>query len=619
MKHSFIFSFSHFFIFYFLLCLNLSAGTMARYNGTRIFWDSRSPVTVFNSGGYARLIELQDGRLMACCESGGIKISFSSNKGRTWTSPTLIAPNSNNTPNCVPDLIQLADGTIIVGYNPRPSQPYTEDRRFGIRVRRSIDNGSTWSDEIFVYDADYIFENGCWEPSFLELPSGELQLYFADESPYKHNGDQQISLCRSFDGGLTWSAPKCVSYRSGYRDGMPVPVLLADKKFIVVAIEDNGWSGVGDFVPTTIRTALTNNWRGSTYVSGSSSNRNRSVNHNYCPVAKGGAPYLRVLPNGETVLSHQSKYGDGDNMKMYVYVGNNQAKDFKAMSRPFYQGTTKGCWWNSLVVIDTGIVVAVGGLDGKINIVKGYPMKQFQAPYGTPQVDGHFSSGENYYHETAKQVPMGNETGTFSYTDFAYDNENLYMTCLVYRQNARCEEPFPDGINFYVDSQGANTNVPMSTSYKFSILPDGTMTVSQGNGSDWEETQLEGVNVASGRLSTNYRIELAIPWNAIGLAPSPIEADISVNLETLTGTDTEQLVEQIPDTSPQKPATWIPLNLIKSKDQTGIETINNGKWTMGNGIYDLSGRQIINGQSSIFNGQLKGHVAVQNGKKTLLR
>ena len=613
-KNHFVIQFS-LFIFIFLFCLNLSAGTMARYTGTRIFWDSRSPVTVFNSGGYARLIELQDGRLLACCESGGIKISFSSNKGRTWTSPTLIAPNSNNTPNCVPDLIQLADGTIIVGYNPRPSQPYTEDRRFGIRVRRSTDNGKTWSDEIFVYDADYVFENGCWEPSFLQLPSGELQLYFADESPYKNNGDQQISLCRSFDGGLTWSEPKCVSYRSGYRDGMPVPVLLSDKKFIVVAIEDNGWSGVGDFVPTTVRNALANNWRGSTFVSGTSSYRNRSVNHNYCPVAKGGAPYLRVLPNGETVLSHQSKYGDGDNMKMYVYVGNKQAKDFKAMSRPFYQGTTKGCWWNSLAVIDTGIVVAVGGLDGKIAITKGYPMTQFQAPYSTPQIDGHFTSSDNYYHETAKQVPMGNETGTFSYTDFAYDNENLYMTCVVYRQNARSEEPFPDGINFYLDTQGANSNVPESTSYKFSILPNGTFTVSQGNGSDWESKSLEGVNVVGVAAASNYRIEFALPWRAIGLPSAPIEGNVSVNLETLTGDGTTQFVEQIADASPQKPATWVPLHLIKSQDQTGIKIPTTDDRQLTTDIYDLSGRYV---QWSMLNGQSKG-IAIQNGKKILLR
>ena len=402
------------FLLFISLCPDISAATVSRYTDTRIFWDSRTPVTIFSGGGYARLIELSDGRLLACCESGGIKISFSSNKGQTWTSPTLIAPNSNNTPNCVPDLIQLSDGTIIVGYNPRPSKPYTEDRRFGIRVRRSTDGGKTWSEEIFVYDADYTFENGCWEPSFLELPSGELQLYFADESPYTSSGEQQISLCRSHDGGLTWTKPQRISYRSGFRDGMPVPVLLSDNKNIVVAIEDNGWSGIGDFLPTTVRTTLSNNWRGSTYVSGTSTQRNRSINYDYCPIAKGGAPYLRVLPNGETVLSHQSTYGEGDNMKMYTYVGNKLAKDFKAMSRPFWQGTTKGCWWNSLAVIDTGIVVAVGGLDGKICMVKGYPMKQFQVPFASPNVDGRFSSSDGYYHSTAKQVPMGSETGTFS-------------------------------------------------------------------------------------------------------------------------------------------------------------------------------------------------------------
>ncbi len=126
-----------------VLSLSISAATVARYNGSRIFWDARQPTTVFSSGGYARLIELNDGRLLACCESGGIKVSFSSNKGKSWSTPSLIAPNANNTPNCVPDLIQLSDGTIVVGYNPRPSKPYTGDRRFGIRVRRSTNNGRT--------------------------------------------------------------------------------------------------------------------------------------------------------------------------------------------------------------------------------------------------------------------------------------------------------------------------------------------------------------------------------------------------------------------------------------------------------------------------------------------
>ena len=554
------------------VCLNSLAATVSRYSGTRIFWDSRQPVTVFDGGGYARIIELQDGRLMACCESGGIKVSISTSKGRTWQSLTLIAPNANNTPNCVPDLVQLTDGTILVAYNPRPSQPYTSDRRFGIRLRRSTDLGRTWSEEIFVYDADSTFENGCWEPSFLELPSGELQLYFADESPYTTSGEQQISLCRSFDGGLTWTAPQRISFRSGYRDGMPVPVLLSDQRNIVVAIEDNGWSGIGDFLPTTVRTTLSNNWRNNSYVSGASSQRDQSIDYNYCPTAKGGAPYLRVLPGGETVLSHQSTFGDGDNMKMYVYVGNKQAKAFKAMSRPFYQGTTKGCWWNSLAVIDTGIVVAVGGMDGKVVMAKGYPMKKFQASRGAQITDGKHTTGDSYFTHKAQQVPMGSETGTFSYADFSYDDERLYLTTVVYRRGARSEGSCPDGITFYVESKGASTNVPMPTAYRFGILPDGTLSASRGNGREWVTAEVPDVLVASSISSASYRIEMALPWTAIGLDAAPIDEKLSVNLEVNTSADgTTQPVERIADADPEKPSTWMLLNLIPSEDTTGID------------------------------------------------
>ena len=554
------------------------------------------------------MIELQDGRLLACCESGGIKVSFSSNKGSTWTSPTIIAPNPNKVPNCVPDLVQLSDGTIIVAYNPRPSSPYSEERRFGIRLRRSTDNGRTWSDEIFVYDADYTFENGCWEPSLLELPSGELQLYFADESPYTTSSEQQISLCRCFDGGLTWSAPQRVSFRSGYRDGMPVPVLLADGKTIVVAIEDNGWSGVGDFVPTTVRVSLSNNWKNNYYISGNSNQRNRSVNHNYCPVATGGAPYLRVLPNGETVMSHQSKYGDGDNHKMYVYVGNQQAKDFKAMSKPFQQGTTKNCMWNSLAVIDTGIVVAVGGLAGKVVMVKGYPMSQFQAPYASPLTDGRLTSNDSYYNRSARQVPMGCETGTFSYADFAYDRDMLYMTCIVFRQNARSEEPFPDGVVFYVDNKGASTNVPMPSSFRFSMLPDGTFASYKGNGKDWAQTSLSGVQVAGTSSQASYRLEAAIPWSAIGLSAAPVGQLLTVNLEINTGDGTQQQVERIPDASPQMPSTWIPLNLIEL-DATPLQAAE-AKPGIRREAYDLQGRKVAGGTS-------RHGIVINEGRKTL--
>ncbi len=592
-----------------LLFLTGKAATVSRYTGSRIYWDARNPVTIFNQGGYARLIQLTDGRLMACCESDGIKVSFSDNMGSTWSAPKLIAPNADRVPNCVPDLIQLADGTIVVGYNPRPAAPYSADRRFGIRLRRSTDMGKTWSNEIFVYDGGESFDNGCWEPSFLQLPSGELQLYFADESPYTASNEQQISLCRSFDNGLTWSAPQRVSFRNGYRDGMPVPVLLADRKTIVVAIEDNGWSGIGDFIPTTVRCLLTRNWKSNYYIGATSSSRLRCVNTAYCPTAKGGAPYLRVLPNGETVLSHQSTWGEGDNMKMYVYVGDNQAKNFKAMSKPFQQGTDKGCWWNSVAVIDTGIVVAVGGLAGKVVMMKGYPMNQFQAVCHTPVVDGRLTSADRYRMADARQVLMGNETGTHACADFAYDRDSLYATCLVYRRLPRSDEPYPDGINLYVEATGASTNVPMPTAYRFNILPNGRVAASRGDGKVWTDIDMPALHVAGKQSVSTYRIEIAIPWSAVGLNAAPGDSELSVNLEIITGDGTKQQTERIPDADGLKPATWVPLKLLKT-EADAVKSVTTRPAKKSDRAYNLLGQSIGKGYRGIM---------VRNGRKEAIR
>ena len=199
-----------------LSALTLVAAKHEPYNLPRIYWDINTKQQIFPSGNYARMTPLQDGRLMVVAESGGgISCCYSKNGGQTWSAPEMIIRSASDIPFSVPDLIQLTDGTIIVGYNPRPSRPYTEDRKFGIRVMRSTDNGKTWQGPIFVYDAQHTFEDGCWEPSFLELPSGEVQLYFANEGNFTHSGEQEISMCRSFDQGQTWSDAVRICYRAG--------------------------------------------------------------------------------------------------------------------------------------------------------------------------------------------------------------------------------------------------------------------------------------------------------------------------------------------------------------------------------------------------------------------
>lgn len=552
------------------LTLSASAEGKSPYKGSRIFWDTATNVTVFANGGYARMIQLQDGRLMAVTEKSGIDISFSSNMGSTWSSQTKIVSNPSGLPECVPDLIQLSDGTILVGYNPRPSEPYSEDRRFGIRLKRSTDNGATWSDEIFVVDADYLFSNGCWEPSFLELPSGEVHLYYADEDPYRSSNEQQISLCRSFDGGLTWSEPEKICYRQGWRDGMPSAVLLQDGN-IAMAYEDNGWPGFeNSFVPSVAVCPQETNWH-DYWVDADSPNRWQARNYDFVNSGiRGGAPYIRVLPWGETVLSHQSDYSGQWNM--YVYVGDEHAQDFKAACAPFRLSTGETAMWTSLAVIDTGVVVAVAPIGGRVEMMKGYPVRQLQAPYATPVVDGKQTRGEGYYKSTATQMILGRENGTRFTGDFAYNADSLYFTSRVSDtdQNA-VEGSYGDGVSLYLDTKYASATYPEAGIFRFFFRLNGTMQVMYGEeGKRTWQRKTDGdtlnVNYKVSRSGTYYIVEAAIPWSGLGFDTAPVEQMMRVNvmLQNRSKTDSTPVYEMLPDAKRDASWSWMDFVLLEN-------------------------------------------------------
>jgi len=558
-----------------LVTFPVFAGKVTPYKGSRIFWDTTSRKTVFSTGWYARIIELQDGRLMAACEHSGIDIAYSSNKGVSWSSPEKLVSNTNNTPNCVPDLIQLRDGTIIVAYNPRPSTPYTEDRRFGMRCKISTDNGTTWSSEINVYDASYIWDDGCWEPTLMELPDGEVQLYYSDEGPYTSSNEQNISVCRSFDGGWTWSAPDIVSFRSGYRDGMPCPIILKDQSEIVLTIEDNGWPGVGDFFPTTVRCPLETNWH-NYYVDASSENREKTLDFSYCPNATGGAPYLRMLPWGETVMSYQSAYNHNGKLNMYVALGDSTARNFKSMQHPFRISDTETVMWNSLCVIDTGVVVAVGGVNNSIELIKGYALEKLQAPFGRPSIDGKLTRNEGYYNPTAQQIQLGVETGTRMIADFAYDNDSLYFIARVTDKTQKAiVGSYGDGVTLELDYENESFAAPSDACRRFFLRLYGTYDSYIGSSTlnKWTKTTIEGIRQVVGAASAYYIIEAAIPWSALGVtSPQGKTMRANVICQNRGESTTDIATEGIVDANRDKPYTWMDLYLQPS-GETGIKHV----------------------------------------------
>lgn len=329
----------------------------------QIMWDSNtlhkvSTGTDARYSGYARLVELNDQSLLAVYEADGSIVSVKSQDlGKTWSLPVVVAARQDGVNMAVPDVLELADKSLLVSYNPRPYK-ISPARHFSIRTQKSYDGGQTWRDERLLYEAGHEFKNGCWEPCALQLPSGEIQLFFANEGIYLNSEEQNISLLRSTDNGLTWSKePQVVSFRAGSRDGMPVPLLLKNGRDLVFAVEDNGFQ---NFKPYIIHSTVSENWKQP--VMANSPNRWYALASPLPDSLYAGAPYLRQLPTGETLLSYQGTEGRINkigNAEMKVVIGDSSARNFGNKSVPFQLPPNKSGLWNSLSVLSDGTIVAL--------------------------------------------------------------------------------------------------------------------------------------------------------------------------------------------------------------------------------------------------------------------
>ena len=203
------------------------APTQVSSSYDHVEWDTNTLVLVQAGAGYARMIRLQDGRIL-CCYQRGRKawVKASSDNGSTWGAATLVAEYEFGVA-ANPEILQLSDGTILCAYNERPKDG---KHPFTIMLCESTDGSRTWSMPERLYEADVRWGNGCWEPAMVQLPSDEVQVYFANENPYRSSKEQEISMMRRVPGTNGWSEAERISFRSRRRDGMPVPLVLKDQK-----------------------------------------------------------------------------------------------------------------------------------------------------------------------------------------------------------------------------------------------------------------------------------------------------------------------------------------------------------------------------------------------------
>ena len=328
-----------------------------------IRWQEES-LQFVTHGVYARIKPVGKRHALVYNTGNAALIRYSEDHCNSWSAPEKVAECSGYTfTNC--ELLELASGKLLYLWNARPHSD--TQLPYKIMYATSDDGGNSWNEAHDLYIAGTDFKNGCWEPVALQLPDCEVHVYFANEAPYPHSDEQEISLMRSFDDCETWTEAEKVSFRKDHRDGMPSPVYLPHSKQIALAIEDNGMKGA--FKPVIVRTAK--RWKDGC-VSAKDTRRESALDGGYSlhDTIYAGAPYLINLGKTHTRLTIQStEWRQGRNERfanIQVYIGDKDARNFKKYPTPVPTLPADAqALWNSIAQVDDSTIIATMSINGQ--------------------------------------------------------------------------------------------------------------------------------------------------------------------------------------------------------------------------------------------------------------
>ena len=451
---------------------------------------------------YPRIKKMADGRYIMFYQGGQVasRILYSiSSDLKNWSEPTLLWTPYNITTIegkdvrrfTTADAVVLPDGDIIVVCSYRASSGYKNAVDCGLVLKRSSDNGASWS------EPQYIYEGTNWEPYLLYLPNGDIHCYFTDCIPSIK--DSGTSVIISHDGGQTWGEYKKISRQfkyvsDGYKiftDQMPSVRLLNDGKTLCGFFEARLEPDFPDDSQSKFMMSLVYNdgfeWQ-------DLGNENEGPSDRQTNLFEGAGGYISVFPSGETLISCNIK------SRFSLKLGDADARRFngRTWATDWLQPFESNGYWGATEVVSaheaTGAIYATDGL----SIGKFYLNHAMAANLERIKLDGdpgEWKQNHVFY--------LGSDSSSQAVIRAAYDEYNLYI--LVERTGETSTKAYTE---IYLQNASLSTTNASGAIYA-KVSAKGLEGV---NNSSAVASAQEGVTEAGDKGTA---VELAIPLSAL--------------------------------------------------------------------------------------------------------
>ncbi len=488
---------------------------------------------------YPRLKVLSDGTYMLIYQDGrwGPNIFYKTSADfETWSEPKLLfgscAVDGDVKKFATADAVVMPDGEIIVVCTYLSDRYYTTKNTYnGIMLKRSSDNGKTWSDMEKIYGATN------WEPDILLRDDGELQIYFSHTGPYielygyHDKRSSGTAILRSNDGGHTWTPDTSKAPYEAWRvlqipvgtyknqpyftGQMPVAVQLHNGDMMVAVetqyLDSACYISVG---------YSKDNWKNPLALTQSGPAEMK------VKMWGGVAPYLVQFDSGEVVLSYVT-VTDG---LMKLRVASSDGRSFSEPNSVF-DGISTGLW-SSVEVIDDhtlGIVsdyqpkLSSGETTSYLSVGRAHLNHAFSATKGQKiTVDGDNSDWKC----GVEGIFIGSESQAQATLRVSEDEENVYI--LIDRLDSYLSDK--DTFSLFVSDKKGEY-------YSISVGCEGIEKISRMSGGKFtsiDAGKLQFASFIGGTLNYDkdtdqgYVIELAIPKSMLDLSSRYIGINLAM-------------------------------------------------------------------------------------------